>query len=135
MNPKYAHLYDKDIPAEISVGLALHLDPDTLENEGGKYTCAPHLRVTDQHFFVCVSVNGDLSRWVPLYTEAGLGRTEITTAEKQGHPKWAAGSGYWHKDQIWEASSNAVYLAAGRAHDKSRKGSRNTVKAASVPNV
>lgn len=50
MNPKFAHLYDKDIPNDITVGLVLHLDPDVLEKEGGTFTCDPAFRVQDQLF-------------------------------------------------------------------------------------
>ncbi|WP_287369836.1 hypothetical protein [Thauera sp.] len=135
MNIKFAHLYDKDIPNDIAVGMVLHLDPDVLEKEGGTFTCSSAFRVQGQHFFVCVSVNGGKSRWLPLYTNPGDGRTLLDPKAKEGHPKWQQGQHFWHEAQVWEAGANAIYLAAGRAHDKSRKGTRNTIAAASVPNV
>ncbi|HDR9098760.1 TPA: hypothetical protein QDB15_005355 [Burkholderia vietnamiensis] len=135
MNPKYAHLYDGEILNDIAVGLVLHLDPDVLEQKGGTYTCEPALRVQGQHFFVCISVDGNTSRWLPLYSNEGDGRTLVEPNAKKGHAKWQQSICYWHKDQIWEASGDAVYWAAGRAHDKSRKGTRNTLDVASVPNI
>lgn len=135
MNPKFTHLYDTDIRNDIAVGMVLHLDPDVLEKEGGTFTCDPAFRVQGQHFFVCVSVNGDASRWLPLYTNPGDGRALLDPKAKKGHPKWQQGQHFWHEEQVWEAGANAIYLAAGRAHDKSRKGTRNTIAAASVPNV
>lgn len=39
MNPKFAHLYDKDILSDITIGMVLHLDPDILEKEGGTFSC------------------------------------------------------------------------------------------------
>jgi hypothetical protein len=45
MNPKFAHLYDKDIPNDITVGIVLHLDPDVLEKEGSTFTCVADFRV------------------------------------------------------------------------------------------
>ncbi|MFB3301883.1 hypothetical protein [Pseudomonas sp. AMR01] len=131
--PRFAHLYDSDLPADIAVGLVLHLDPPVLESEGGTYTCNPTVRVQDQHFFVCIAVNTNTSRWLPLYTEPGEGRTNIASTRKHGHKKWTEGPTYWHKDQVWEATSHAVYLAAGRAHDKSRKGSRNYIDPSALP--
>lgn len=135
MNPRYALSYDKDILNEIAVGLVLHLDPDALEREGGKYTCAPDFRVQGQHFFLCVAVNGGMSRWLPLYTNLREGRQLLDQKAKKGHPKWLQGQHCWYGAQVWEASAKAIYLAAARGHDKTRKGNRNTIAPEGVPGI
>ncbi len=126
-------LYDPDLATDICVGLVLHLDPDRLEAEGGTYTCAPHEKVLGQHFFVCLEAGPHVTRWFPLYTNAGPGRIQLSHEGSSGHPKWVGGDHYYHSAQVWTASRQAVANAAARAHDKTRRGSRNMVAVAHVP--
>jgi len=130
-----AATYDKNLTKDIAVGLVLHLDPDRLEKDGGTYNCPPETRVQGQHFFLCVEVNEDQSKWLPLFTNAGPGRIALTTEGREGHEKWVDGTFHYHPGQVWSAPSKAVANAAMRAHDKSRRGSRNTLDPESLPEL
>ena len=128
-------LHDPDLEADIAVGLVLHLDPKELTIRGATYTCDPTHRVQGQHFFLCVSVNGAQSRWLPLFTRSGTGRHSLARGSRTGHAKWTGGSFHYRPGQVWSASSAAVVKAAARAHDKTRRGSRNQLAAEEVPTV
>jgi len=119
--------YDQDILAEIDTGLVLHLDPDVLEKEGGICKCKPELRVQGVHFFLCLGKATNESFWTPLYSRDGKGRVILDIAAKRGHPNWCAKTSYAHEETIWLIKRPyAIYLAAGKARDKSRKGNRNS---------
>ena len=126
-------LYDPNLVVDICVGMVLHLDPDRLEAEGGTYTCDAAAKVVGQHFFVCLEAGASVTRWLPLYTNPGPGREQLSHAGSSGHPKWINGAHYYHPAQVWVASRQAVANAAARAHDKTRRGSRNMVGVAHVP--
>ena len=110
-------LYDPNLVADICVGMVLHLDPDRLEAEGGTYTCDAAAKVVGQHFFVCLEAGASVTRWLPLYTNPGPGREQLSHAGSSGHPKWINGAHYYHPAQVWVASRQAVANAAARAHD------------------
>jgi hypothetical protein len=120
---------------EIAPGLVLHLDPDELLSKGGTFTCVDSRRVKGGHFFVCVSVEGELGRWLPLYTRARIGRQPLTNSGRSGHPKWTCGTWYWHSAQIWSASHLAIIAAASAGSDMSEAGVRNNLDAACLPTV
>lgn len=121
--------------AEIIPGLVLHLDPDTLENEGGTYTCTKSLRVQHGHFFLCLSATDTTGRWLPLYSEDGDGREKLGPDGRSGHSKWTKGTTYWHPAQVWTASHAAVVAAATDGGDMSRAGSRNTLDVSKLPKI
>lgn len=131
----WAKLYDPDLIQDIAVGLSLHLDPQRLEQEGALCTDPPGVRVEGQHFFLCIEVSGNTSKWVPLFTAANAGRLPLPETGRAGHSKWVRGTFHYHTAQVWSASAQAVANAAARAHDKSRRGTRNTLAAANVPKV
>lgn len=118
--------------AEISPGLVLHLDPDELIAAGATYTCAEAERVRGGHFFVCLKTNGQLSRWLPVYTDDGPGRVEILATDRRGHAKWTGGTCYYHPSQVWDAANAAIPGAAAEGRDQSRRGSRNQILRAAV---
>lgn len=132
---KWADLYDPDLLTDIVVGLVLHLDPLRLEQEGATCTDPPGVRVQGQHFFLCVSVAGNTSRWVPLFTEANAGRISLPEAGRRGHVKWAKGPFHFHPAQVWTATAQAIANAAARAHDKTRRANRNSIDQQHVPKV
>ena len=118
---------------EIGPGLLLHLDPDTLESGGGTYTCEPSRRVRGPHFFLCIAATATGARWLPLYSEAGVGRTEIPQAGRTGHPKWTNGTFFYHRAQVWSAGPSAVAAAAAAASDLSQPGQRNRLASTCIP--
>lgn len=120
---------------EIGRGLVLHLDPDTLEQQGGTYTCSPDRRVVSGHFFICVSADEKQGRWLPVYSSEGVGRKTLSSSGRSGHPKWVDQTCSYHEDQVWTAPHDAVVLAAQDGHDMSKAGSRNHVADSEIPNV
>ncbi len=132
---KWSDLYDADLLNDIVVGLVLHLDPERLADEGATCTDPPGVRVEGQHFFICISVDGQNSRWVPLFTDPNTGRVALSKDDRVGHPKWIRGTFHYHSAQIWSATAQAVANAAARAHDKSRRGTRNLIAPQHVPNL
>ena len=120
---------------DIKPGLILHLDPDTFEKEGATYTCAPQLRVRGGHFFLCISSSKDLSQWLPLYSEQGVGRKEIPRKGRTGDSKWTTASCFWHKDQVWTASGKAALAAAIAGGDMSTGLSLNRLAKTQIPAV
>jgi len=131
--PSFTQLYDPDLPGEIAPGLALHLDPDRLLKDGATHTYTEQTRVQGQHFFLCVAASGGATKWVPLFTNGSAKRLALPAVARYGHPKWCQGVFHLYPDQIWTASPQAVANAAARAHDKSRKGSRNGINATLIP--
>lgn len=121
--------------AEIKRGLALHLDPATLSAGGATVTCAKTLWAQGGHFFVCLGVTGDSSRWLPLYSTKADDRIEIKQTQRTGHPKWTQGSCYWHPAQVWTVANAIVVQAAVAGKDMSKTGARNTVVGTAVPDV
>lgn len=99
------------------------------------HTADEATRVQGQHFFLCIEVGHDSSRWIPLFTNANPGRVELPKSGRSGHPKWVHGTFHFHPGQVWLASHAAVANAAARAHDKTRRGSRNAIDPASIPQV
>lgn len=120
---------------EITRGLVLHLDPDTLEREGGVYTCSADARVQSGHFFLCLSVGDAGGRWLPLYTNPGVGRRRLSPLGRSGHPKWTNAVCSYHVGQVWTAPHSAVMKAADAGRDMSRAGSRNTVANRYIPTL
>jgi hypothetical protein len=118
---------------ELHAGLVLHLDPDVLERDGGRYSCDPAYRVLDGHFFLCLAVGDSHSTWLPLYSNPGFGRTELSRGGRTGHPKWIAGTFYWHATQVWDAPHAAVDAASVAGGDMSAAGSRNELDPTKLP--
>ncbi len=115
--------------SEIEVGLALLLEPVSLDLEGGKLALSDVYAVSQNHYFVCVSVREDDGDWVALYSRPGPGRVEIGRQHKRGHQAWLQHSSHAHPRQLWVAPHRAVVLAAEAAHDLSQPGQRNIVLA------
>jgi len=110
---------------QIDRGLVLHLDPDELEALGATYTCPADFRVKGGHFFLCISANDDCGLWVPMYTNAGVGRRELNSAGRSGHPKWTQGKFHFHPAQLWSATHHAVLRAGCAGSDLSTPENRN----------
>ncbi len=121
--------------AEIAAGLVLHLDPDTLANRGGSYTCKDEQRAQGGHFFLCLSVDAGSSRWLPLYSNPGDGRAQVAANGRTGHQKWTGGTWYWHRDQVWTAPHAAVVAADVAGVDMSSRGSRNLLDESNLPSL
>jgi len=121
--------------AEITPGLVLHLDPDTLAAQGATCTCTVGQRVQGGHFFLCLEVEGELAVWVPLYSNDGVGRSQLSANGRSGHRKWTTGTFYWYHGQVWRAPHPAVVAAADAGGDMSRAGSRNKLAQASLPKL
>lgn len=119
--------------AEIQPGLVLHMRPTVLSARGATCTVPRSYWVQGNHFFVCLSVSGATSRWMPCFSDNDLGdRSEIATAARSGHPKWTDGSCYFHPAQVWEADHAAVRAAKKAGGDMSKPGSRNRVDLGAV---
>jgi hypothetical protein len=118
---------------QIKKGIVLHLDPSTLEAEGATYSCASEMRVQGGHFFVCISTNGQKARLVPVYSDNGPGRVEILPTDRSGHDKWTSGPAYYHPEQVWNATNEAVVKAAAAGGDRSTEISRNLLTVAALP--
>lgn len=113
--------------AEIQRGLVLYLLPDVLSSSQST-TCTVDsvLAVKGGHFFVCLSVTGNRSRWLPVYSEnTNQDRVEIPVVSRYGHSKWTQGTCFYHATQVWEAANDVVSAAA--SGDRSKKGKRNSV--------
>ncbi|WP_133648398.1 hypothetical protein [Paraburkholderia flava] len=113
--------------AEFQRGLVLYLLPDVLgRRESTRCTVDSALAVQGGHFFVCLSVTGNRSRWLPVYSDnANQDRVEIPSVSRYGHTKWTGGTCFYHAAQIWEADNDVVCAAA--SNDRSKKGERNWV--------
>jgi hypothetical protein len=120
---------------EIKPGLVLHLDPETLEREGGTYACDASRRVQEGHFFLCLSTLKEVGWWLPLFSEPGDGRTKLSRDGRSGHEKWTTGECYWHKDQVWSAPHKAVIAAAIAGADQSSLALRNRLAGRALPKV
>lgn len=124
---------DRQLGAEICVGMVLHLDPKQLLGAGAKVTGEPGRWVVGHHFFLCIEAGAKLTRWVPLFSEAGAKRESIAAEGRQGHPKWTGGTFHFHPEQVWTASRHAVVRAAAAAGDLSVSGQRNLLRAELAP--
>jgi hypothetical protein len=122
-------------PHEIDVGLAVHLDPDALEQGGGTYTCPRALRVQGAHTFLCIEAFATRGRWIPLYSMMATNRKILPAGGRRGHAGWVDGTFHYHQGQIWSAPHEAVVDAARAAHDMSLPGQRNTLAKERVPKL
>lgn len=121
---------------QVEVGLVLHLDPDELERNGGKYSCSPERRVKGLHFFLIIGVQGLTITCVPLYSnENSPGREFVPKNGRTGHHKWARGSFYFDKNQCWSASAAAIWSAAQCGGDKSTSLNRNKLSVAATEEI
>lgn len=120
---------------EIDLGLILHLEPDHLEAGGGSYSCPAHMRVKGPHFFLCTAADEDVAVWLPLYSNPGIGRVELSREGRSGHPKWKNGTFYYHPDQVWGAPHAAAGNAAAAGGDLSAPDSRNFLSEDKIPLV
>ena len=118
---------------EIIPGLVLHMDPDTLTSMGATYTCAENRRVRGPHFFLCVGVCQDHSRWLPLYSKDGVDRMLLPRAGRTGHPKWTTAECHYHVDQMWLVTFDAVEAAAEAGEDRSSPARRNRLSKDKLP--
>jgi len=110
---------------EIDLGVVLHLDPDELEACGAAYSCSEEARVTGGHFFLCIGADDSGGLWLPLYTNPGPGRTQLSTSGRMGHRNWTLGTFHYHLGQVWLATHHAVVRAAAAGGDMSAPGRRN----------
>lgn len=112
---------------DLSAGLVLHLDPDTLEREGGAYTCSSEMRVRNGHFFVLLRRDSMTGEWslVPVYSNDSGGRRVPIDHERAGHPKWTDARAFADPKQIWTATPEAIVRAAAAGGDQSRPEARN----------
>lgn len=117
------------LPAEITVGLVLVLDPDVLVAEGATHTSNESTRVRAPHFFVCVAHDPITShgRWMPSFSSDGTSRIKIPDERKLGHEKWRNPTSFLHPNQVWDVPDSAIAKAARAAKDLSRQGARNGV--------
>lgn len=122
-------------PKEITVGLVLHLDAATMTANGATCTCETSRQVKGGHFFLCTARTDGASRWVPLYTKPGPGRTRLASDARTGHDKFTKGTFHWHKDQIWTADDPTIVAAARAGGDRSTTRSRNRLDPAHVPKL
>jgi hypothetical protein len=120
---------------ELAPGLVLHLDPATLEQAGGQTAVHAGLKVQDSHFFLCLAEESGTWRLVPCYSALGPDRLPIEEANKSGHPKWTAGTTYFHPKQVWTANAGAIEAAAKAGGDMSRPGKRNWIDTTKTPNL
>ena len=120
-------------PAEIVPGIVLHLDPDTLVSDGAECTCTEAQRVRGCHFFLCVRATGEHSRWLPLYSRAGLNRVQLSQRGRSGHPKWMAFECYYHTGQVWCATHKAIAAATLAGQDRSERQRRNRIAIGFLP--
>ncbi len=118
---------------EVQPGLVLHLDPDVLEEEGGRYTCSRDRRVRGPHFFLVTGRDEQEVVVLPLYTEDGVGRVELGRRGRTGHFKWVRGKSSYHPEQIWAVPVDAVVLAADAGGDLSTSTMRNRLAVGEIP--
>lgn len=126
---------DRSLGKELAPGLVVHLDPEELLVQGATHTVDEAHRVQGQHFFLCVEVQDDTCRLVPLFTNDNPGRLPLSTEGRSGHEKWANGTFHYYPNQVWSATRGSVVAAAAKAHDKSRSGFRNALSAEFLPEV
>ncbi len=114
-------------PENFYPGLVLHLAPAVmLESPLTDVSNGRESGVRHSHFFIHLGRSSDgRGIWVPAYTSAGPGRIQVPTSEKNGHPKWAAGTTYCHKTQYWQVSDEVVDRA--QVYDLSSDACPNTV--------
>ena len=120
---------------DLASGIVLHLDPITLEANGGGTSVAPAIKVQAHHFFVCLGRLDQGWRLLPCYSDDGPGRISVDASLKSGHPKWTTGTTYFHPAQVWVASATAIEAAALAGTDRSRPGRRNWLDVASMPGL
>ena len=118
---------------EIDAEIMLTLDPAILEQHGGYATCARNLWVSGRHSFLCVEADDEIGRWLPLYSNSGIGRSELSKDGRIGHQFWTDRKLYYHPQQVWYAKHSAVVAAA--MGDLSTPATRNTASTSSMPNV
>ncbi len=120
---------------EITPGLVMHLCPKTMLSKGGKVTCRPEFIVQGHHFFLVVESGPKRCRMLPLYTEPGVGRVEISTHGRTGHSMWTDGKFHFHTEQVWDVSKAVAVSAANAAHDQSWPGARNLLATEHIPRL
>jgi hypothetical protein len=118
---------------DIVRGIVLHLDPGELKNCGAKCSCDIGSQVTGNHFFLCLDRDDDRGDWIPMFSRPGPGRLEISATGRGGHPKWTQGAFYFHPEQVWTATHEAVVAAALEAGDRSTPRLRNTLDESEIP--
>lgn len=118
--------------SEIVPGLVLHLDPISLELEGGRPYSSDNLRVRGDHYFLCVHVVDDSSYWVPLSSKPGETRVKVDRSHKRGNHLWTLEDSYAVASQFWCLSAQTVIAAARAARDHSHRGARHIVTPAGL---
>lgn len=108
-------------PQEIVPGLVLFLDPAVLLGNGGTFNGPIMAATRNPHFFVCQSVRGDRSTWVPTSSKPGWDRTRVRA--KVGHPEWVNVPTYAFEEHRWAVDFVGLRLAARR--DWTCAGARN----------
>ena len=102
---------------EIAPRLVKHLNPDVLEQHGGKYTCPPKHRVRRPGYFIILSVSAQVARLLPVGSQPGIDRVLLRPSDRAGDAQWKLPDAYWHPGQVWTASLTAVVAAAKAGND------------------
>jgi len=118
---------------DIVPGIVLHLDPGQLQACGARCSCHANKQVNGNHFFLCLATDEREGDWLPLFSRSGNSRLKLPPTGREGHPKWTGGTFYFHRDQVWTATHDAVIAAAVEAGDQSCASFRNTLKESEIP--
>jgi len=114
---------------EIRPGLALHVDPDVMRHNGATITAVPECSASYKHrYFLCVASGPAKGWWTPLFSHYVICRGIIPPKGKIGHPTWKGCDTFYHPQQLWLVSHEAIVAASIAGHDKSAPFQRNLVK-------
>lgn len=119
---------------DITVGLALFLDPEVLQRERATWTGEETDRILGPHYFLCLEVGPREGRWLPLFSSVRFDRMPLEAA-KTGHPAWTGKTSYYDPNQLWTARHDAVLRAAAAAGDATGPWEPNTADPGSLPDL
>ena len=119
---------------DLTVGLALFVDPDVLLAEGASYTGEETARIQGRHYFLCLECGDSEGRWLPLFSTHRFDRQELVAA-KTGHAGWTDKTSYFDPDQLWTVSHRAILHAARVAGDGSHPWEPNRADPVALPDL
>ena len=122
-------------PEEIRRGLALHLSPNELVDQG-LVAVRLALRASatrDKHYFICVQQANTSAVFVPCSSRIEDSRVPLAIGEKRGHEHWIMPPTFVIVNQIWTVELDALLRCIGS--DFSRPGRRNTVVFRAMPKI
>ena len=111
-------MLDRD---EVVPGLVLFLDPAILLGNHAMFSGPSFAATRQPHYFVCETVEGTRSVWVPTSSKPNWDRARVR--RKAGRPEWVATQTYALEAQRWSVDLVGLRLAARL--DRTRRGSRN----------